>query len=303
MMNQEVIVTCAVTGGAADSIHKHPAIPKTADEIATAAIEAANAGAAIVHIHVRDPETGEPSDETHLYGEVVHRIRASSTDVVINLTTGMGTDLVLEDQDPTKSPAVISPESDFTAPAFRFEQVERYRPEMCTLDVPAMSSGGGRYFLNPPAGVRYIAEQARAINVKPEIEIFDTGDIWIVRELIAEGLLADPPLFQLCTGIKGGMLSEPRVLQTMVDLLPEGSVWAAFGISRMQFPMLAQSILMGGHVRVGLEDNLYLSRGVHASNAQLVERAVAVTEALGARVLSPAEAREKLNLVKQDPIA
>jgi uncharacterized protein (DUF849 family) len=300
-MNPEVMITCAVTGTPTERAHDHPYLPLTPQEIADTAIEAAQAGASIVHIHVRDPETGELTDRTELYGEVVHRIRASSTDVVINLTTGMGTDLILDDTDPTKSPATILP-SDFTAPAERFEQVARYRPELCTLDVPALSAGGS-YYINTPAGIRYIAEQARAINVKPEIEIFDTGDIWMVRALLEEGLLADPPLFQLCMGIEGGMLAEPRIMQAMVDLLPEGAVWSGFGVGRLQFPVLAQAILLGGNVRVGLEDNLYLSRGVYASDAQLVERAVMIIESLGARVLTPAETRQKLGLVKQAPVA
>jgi uncharacterized protein (DUF849 family) len=292
-MNDEVIITCAVTG-AGDSVGVHPAIPVTPEEIANAAIEAAKAGAAIAHIHVRDVETGKGGRDRASFREVVERVRESDTDVVINLTTGMGGDYIPSEADP----AVAAPESDYVTPEERVLHVEELRPEICSLDCGSMNFGPG-LALNTIDHLRVMAEHIKNCGVKPEIEAFELGHIWLAKQLIKEGIIDEPPLFQLCLGIPWGAEANAQTLLAMRDMLPEGANWAAFGIARTQFPMVAQAMLLGGHVRVGLEDNLYLERGVFASNGQLVEKAVKIVETLGARVLSPQEAREKFGLKKQ----
>ena len=288
-MNREVIVTCAVTG-AGDTVGKHPEIPVSPEQIAAAAIEAAKAGAAIAHCHVREPD-GAPSRRTELYAEVVERIRASGTDVVINLTAGMGGDLYPSDE----NPAVGGPGTDMVGPLERLAHVEAVLPEICSLDCGTLNFGDSVY-VSTPAYLRVMAERIQALGVKPELECFDTGHVRFARALIDEGLVGPPPLFQICLGIPWGAPAGTAAMKNMVDMLPEGAVWAGFGISAMEMPMAAQAVLLGGHVRVGLEDNLYLERGVFASNAQLVEKAIKIVELMGARVLSPAEAREKLGL-------
>lgn len=291
-MNHEVIVSCAVTG-AGDTAGIHPELPVTPEQIAAAAVGAAQAGAAVAHIHVRDPRTGAPSRKLEYYREVVDRIRSSGADVIINLTTGMGGDLFVDDA----HPSVAAPGSDMIPALERLEHIEALRPEMCTLDCGSMNFSDGDYVAVVTASqLRTMAARVKELGVKPELEVFDTGHVRLANRLIDEGLVDGTPLFQLCLDIPYGAPADTRTMAAMIDLLPPGAVWGAFAISRMEMPIVAQSVLLGGHVRVGLEDNLYLRRGVFASNAQLVEKAVALVEALGARTLSAAEARVKLGL-------
>jgi uncharacterized protein (DUF849 family) len=292
-MNRDVIITCAVTGSA-DTVGKHPAIPVTPEQIATAAIEAAAAGAAIVHIHVRDPQTGRPSMRLELYREVVEHIRASATDVLINLTTGPGGRFVPSDD----NPAVGGPGTTMRSPAERVRHVQELRPDICTLDVATMAFGE-TVFMNTPAHLRAMAKMIREAGVIPELEVFDTGHIRLLRQLVEEGTLASPPMVQLCLGIPWGAPATPEAMMAMRAMLPQPCVWAGFGISREEFPMVAQAALLGGHVRVGLEDNLYIEPGVFApSNAALVERAVRIITALGARPASADTARGILGIDK-----
>ena len=291
-MTDEAIITCAVTG-AGDTVGTHPQLPVTPKQIAEAAIEAARAGAAVAHIHVREPQSGAPSRKLEYYREVVERIRTGDVDVVINLTTGMGGDLIVDDARPT----VAGPGSDMAPALERLEHVEALLPEMCTLDCGSMNFYDGDYVaVVTPNQLRTMATRVKELGVKPELEVFDTGHIRLANKLIEEGLIDGPPLFQLCLGIPWGAPADVRTMIAMVDLLPPEAHWAAFAISRLELPFVAQSLLLGGNVRVGLEDNLYLRRGVLASNAQLVERAVAIVESLGARALTPAETRQKLGL-------
>jgi len=291
-MNYEVIVSCAVTG-AGDTAGIHPELPVTPAQIAAAAVGAARAGAAVAHIHVRDPQTGTPSRKLEYYREVVDRIRASGTDVIINLTTGMGGDLIVDDA----HPSLAAPGSDMIPALERLEHIEALRPEMCTLDCGSMNFSDGDYVAVVTANqLRTMAARVQELGVKPELEVFDTGHVRLANKLVDEGLIDGAPLFQLCLDIPYGAPADTRTMAAMVDLLPPGAVWAAFAISRMEMPIVAQSVLLGGNVRVGLEDNLYLRRGVFASNAQLVEKAVALVDALGARTLTTAEARTKLGL-------
>jgi uncharacterized protein (DUF849 family) len=293
-MLDEVIITCAVTG-AGDTVGIHPDIPVTPAQIAAAALDAARAGAAVAHIHVREPGSGAPSRQLEYYREVVERIRAADVDVIINLTTGMGGDLIVDDARPT----VAAAGSDMVPALERLEHIEALLPEMCTLDCGSMNFSDGDYVaVVTPNQLRTMAKRVQELGVKPELEVFDTGHIRLANKLIEEGLIEGPPLFQLCLGIPYGAPAEVRTMMAMVDLLPPGAQWAGFAISRLELPFVAQALLLGGNVRVGLEDNLYLKRGVFASNAQLVERAVAIVESLGARPLTPAEAREKLGLRK-----
>ena len=291
-MNSEVIVTCAVTG-AGDTVGKHPAIPVTPAQIADAAIEAAKAGAAIAHMHVREPSTGKGSRKTEYYREVVKRVRDSGVDVIINLTAGMGGDLEVDDQDPRKA----GPGTDLVNALERLVHVEELLPEICTLDCGTLNFGDGNLiYVSTPNQLRTGAKRIRELGVKPELEVFDTGHLWFAKRMHEEGLLEDPPMFQLCLGIPWGAPADTNSMKAMRDMLPAGAVWAGFGIGRMQMPMVAQAVLLGGNVRVGLEDNLWLDRGVHASNGTLVQRAVEIIRLLGARSLTPAEARKKLGL-------
>lgn len=289
-MNNEVIVTCPVTG-AGDTTGKHSGVPVTPEQISDAAIEAAKAGAAIAHIHVRDPDTGEGSNDPALFREVVGRIRESDTDVVINLTAGGGGDFFPNEDDP----AVGAPGTDVQTPEERHAHVDELLPEICTLDCGSYNFANFVY-LNPEDWVRRQAELIQRSGVKPELECFDLGHVWLAKQLIQEGLIDDPPLFQLCMGIPWAAEANTESMLAMRNMLPQNVNWAGFGVGRAQMSMAAQSVLLGGHVRVGLEDNLYLEKGVFATNAQLVEKAIGIVEALGARVLSPAESREKLGL-------
>lgn len=287
----KTIITCAVTGSITKP-EQHPDLPITPAEIADSAIDAAKAGAAIAHLHVRDPETGAPSMALDLYREVVDRIRASDTDLVVNLTTGPGGRFMPSEDDPK----VAAPGSTLMAPDKRIEHVIALRPEICSLDLNTMWFGNA-VVINTPRNVAVMAEAIRAAGVKPELEVFDSGDIQLAHQLLAEGQLERPPLFQVVLGIRNGF---PGTIQTLIyakSLLPGDADWAAMGIGRMEFPIVAQACLLGGHVRVGLEDNLYVQKGVLApSNAALVERAVTIVEHLGGSVATPAEAREILGL-------
>jgi len=291
-VKSDVIVTCALTG-AGDTVSRSEHVPVTPAQIAASAVDAANAGATVVHVHVRDPDTGRGSRRTDLYADVVERIRDAGVDVIVNLTAGMGGDLQVRDDDP----GTPGPATDLVGARDRLVHVDALRPEICTLDCGSLNFGDGDMaYVSTAEMLRIGAAHIQALGVKPELECFDTGHVRLANQLVAEGLVDPPPLYQLCMGIPYGAPAEPRVLQAMVDLLPAGAQWAAFGIGRMQLPMAAQAVLLGGHVRVGLEDNLYLSRGVKATNAQLVERAVTLIETLGARVLTPAEGRDLLGL-------
>jgi uncharacterized protein (DUF849 family) len=294
-MNWEVFITCAVTG-VGETVERSDRVPVTAEQIAESALEAARAGAAIVHIHVRDPDTGKGSRDPRLYRDVVDRLRSSDVDVVVNLTAGMGGDLVLG-SDETPFP-VDDVGTDMAGATERLEHVAELKPEICTLDCGSMNfAAGGDYVLvNTPAILRSMARQVRDLGVRPELEVFDTGHLVLVHELIDEGLIEPPPMIQLCTGIPYGAPDDPATLLAMVNRLPEGAVFSTFSIGRMQLPFVAMAALVGGNVRVGLEDNLYLSRGRLASNAELVERAVHILEGMNVRVLGPGEVREKLRL-------
>ncbi|MGW7350446.1 3-keto-5-aminohexanoate cleavage protein [Streptomyces sp. NPDC054784] len=291
-MNDSVIITCALTG-AGDTVGRSPHVPVTPEQIAASAVEAAAAGAAVVHIHVRDPATGAPSRDPKLYGETVDRIRQTGTDVVINLTAGMGGDLVLDADEPLEKGALEG--TDLVGGLARLPHVRDLLPDICTLDCGSLNFGDNLY-ISTPEMLRKGARLIQELGVRPELEIFDTGQLWFAKQLHAEGLLDEPTLFQLCMGIPWGAPAEPEVLQSMVNMLPPGAQWASFALGRMQMPWVAQSVLLGGNVRVGLEDNLYLSRGVKATNAQLTERAVTLVEALGASVAGPDAARERFGL-------
>ena len=294
-MNRNVIVTCAVTGSG-DSVGKHPAIPVTPKEIATAAIEAAKAGAAIAHIHVREPDSGKPSRGVELYREVVSRIRESNVDVIINLTTGMGGDLFLG---PDEEPMNFSDNTDCVGIMERIKHVEELLPEICSLDCGSFNYAEGDYvYISTPNMLEQGAIRLQEIGVKPELEVFELGHISFAKHLMAQGLLDDPPLFQVCLGIRWAAEASTASFKTMVDALPEGCNWAGFGTSAMEMPMVAQAVLLGGNIRVGLEDNLYLEKGVFASNGQLVERACNIVELMGCSIQTPSEARETLGLKK-----
>ncbi len=296
-MNPEVILSCAVTGSG-DTVGRSPHVPVTPQQIATAAIEAAKAGATVAHCHVRDPETGKGSRDPALYREVVDRIRSSDTDVVINLTSGMGGDIVLGDLDAGE---ILSAEgTDMVGADERLIHVKELLPEICTLDCGTMNFAEADYVMtNTPGMLEKMAKIVQKTGVKPELEVFDTGHLWLAKHMLQQGWLDEPPLFQICLGIPWGAPADTAHMKTMVDAMPEGANWAAFGISRMQMPMVAQAVILGGHVRVGLEDNLYLEKGVLATNAQLVEKAGKIIELLGVRVVSPEEGRRKLGLNKQ----
>ena len=295
-MNLHPIITCPVTG-AGDTPGKNPAVPVTPEQIAASSLEAARAGAAVVHIHVRDPVTGKASRDTALYREVVDRVRSSNVDVVINLTAGMGGDLVLG---PDASPLDLDAETDCVGAAERLVHVEELRPEICSLDCGSYNFGDGSLvYVSSPDMLRLGARSLQEWGVKPELEIFDTGQLWFANQLVAEGLVEAPPLYQLCCGVRWGAPADPATLQAMVSQLPAGAAFSSFALGSMQMPWVAQSMLLGGHVRVGLEDNLYLRRGEPATNAALVERAAQIVRLLGGEVQSPAQARKTWGLERR----
>lgn len=294
-MNHDVIITCALTG-AGDTTAKSPHVPITPKQIAAAAVEAARAGATVVHCHVRDPQTGKFSRDVALYREVMERIREADVDIIVNLTAGMGGDLEIG---AGENPMEFGPNTDLVGPLTRLAHVEELLPEICTLDCGTLNFGDGdTIYVSTPAQLRAGAKRITELGVKAELEIFDTGHLWFAKQLIKEGLL-DNPLFQLCLGIPWGAPADTTTMKAMVDNLPADAVWAGFGIGRMQMPMAAQAVLLGGNVRVGLEDNLWLDKGVLATNGQLVERAAQILNRLGARVLTPAEGRQKMGLTQR----
>ena len=290
-MNNNVIITCAVTG-AGDTTQRSHRVPVTPRQIADAAIEAANAGAAVVHLHVRDPDTGAASRKPALFRDTVDMIRDSGVDMIINLSAGMGGDWVPSQGDPS----LPGPGTDMIGPEARLEHVLECKPDICSLDCGTMNFGGNNTYINTPPYLRTMAQIVLDQGVKPELEVFDLGQIRLARSLIDDGLVRAPALFQLCLGIPWGADANSATMMAMQQALPTDAIWAGFGISRMQMPMVAQAVLLGGNVRVGLEDNLYLDRGVLASNGMLVTRAVEIIERLGARVLGPDEARNRLGL-------
>jgi len=289
-MANETIVTAALTGGHMN-FQNHPNFPITPEQIAREAIEARQAGAAVAHIHVREPD-GSRSGNPAYFREVVERIREADCDILINLTTGEGARFIPGDDDPK----VAGPGSTLASPETRLRHVLELRPDICTLDCGTMNFGEA-VFMNTPAHLRKMAEMIKDAGVKPEIEVFEAGHIRQAIDLIDKGLIENPPLFQLCLGIPWGAPATPQMLQVMQSLLPQNANWAAFGISRWEFPIVAEAVNNGGHVRVGLEDNLYLEKGVFASNAQLVEKAVRIMRELDAEPVEPDRAAEMLDLL------
>mgnify|MGYP000967146237 FL=1 len=292
-MNRNVIITCAITG-AGDTADKSKHVPVTPEQIADSALEAAEAGAAIVHCHVRDPKTGKGSRNPDYYEEVVNRIREKDSEVIINLTAGMGGDLVIG---PDSDPMNFGEGTDLVGAQERLRHVERIRPDICSLDCGSLNFGDtNEVYVSTPEMLREMTQKVRSLGVRPELEIFDTGNLWFAETMITEGLLDPPFWIQLCLSIPYGTPMDIGILYAMVNRLPEGTEFTSFGLGAMQMPMVAQSVMLGGHVRVGLEDNLYLEKGVLATNADLVRKAVKIIELMGASIQSPKEARETLNL-------
>ena len=291
-MNTDVVVTCAVTG-AGDTVDKHPAIPVTPEQIANSAIEAADAGAAIVHLHVRDPETGKGSRDINLFKETVELVRNSGRNVLINLTAGMGGDLVVDDE----NPEVPAEGTDLISAEERMAHVELLRPDIATLDCGTINFDNANYvYIQTPNMLRAMAARYAAIGVKPEMEVFDLGHLRFANQMVSEGLIKGRPMYQVCLGIPWGAGADSATMTAMVGQLPRDAFWSGFGISRTQMPMAAQAMLLGGNVRVGLEDNLYLEKGVPASNAQLVEKAVRIIRDLGGQICDADQARERLGI-------
>ena len=300
-MNREVFITCAVTGSGSTQ-DRSPHVPRSPAEIAASAIDAARAGAAVVHCHVRDPETGAPSRRLDLYREVTERIREAEVDVVLNLTAGMGGDMVFGS--PERPLPLQEAGTDMVGAAERVEHVKQCLPEICTLDCGTMNFAEADYVMtNTPGMLQAMGRMMTHLGVKPEIEAFDTGHLWYAKQLVKDGVLDSPALVQLCMGVPWGAPDDLNTFMAMVNNVPDDWTFSAFSLGRNKMAYVAASVLAGGNVRVGLEDNLWLDKGVLATNAQLVERAVTITENLGARVIGPAQVREKLGLVKRAPAA
>ena len=300
-MNREVFITCAVTGSGGTQ-DKSPHVPRSPAEIADSAIAAAKAGAAIVHCHVRDLQTGAPSRDLGLYREVTDRIRASDTDVVLNLTAGMGGDMVFGS---TEAPLPLKAAgTDMAGATERMAHIAECQPEICTLDCGTMNFAEADYVMtNTPGMLRAMGQMMTDLGVKPEIEAFDTGHLWFAKQLVAEGILTAPALVQLCMGVPWGAPNDLNTYLAMVNNVPADWHWSAFSLGRDQMPFVAAAVLAGGNVRVGLEDNLFLEKGVLATNAQLVARAVTLIETMGARVIGPEAVRAKLGLTKRAPVS
>ena len=297
-MNREVFITCAVTGSGSTQ-DRSPHVPRSPAQIAESAIEAARAGAAIVHCHVRDPETGVPSRRLDLYREVTERIRESQVDVVLNLTAGMGGDMVFG---PAERPLPLTNGTDMAGAAERVEHVAQCLPEICTLDCGTMNFAEADYVMtNTPGMLEAMGRMMTALGVKPEIEAFDTGHLWFAKKLVEDGVLEAPALVQLCMGVPWGAPDDLNTFMAMVNNVPPDWTFSAFSLGRNEMAYVAASVLAGGNVRVGLEDNLWLDKGVQATNAQLVDRAVGIVERMGARVIGPDEVRARLGLVKRAP--
>ena len=298
-MNRDVFITCAVTGSG-DTAGKSPHVPRSPKQIAESAIEAAKAGAAVVHCHVRDPETGAPSRRNDLYREVTERIRDAEVDVVLNLTAGMGGDMIFGG---TEQPLPLNPNgTDMVGATERVSHVAECLPEICTLDCGTMNFSLGDYVMtNTPSMLRAMGRMMTDLGVRPEIEAFDTGHLWFAKQLVEEGVIEDPVLIQLCMGIPWGAPDDLNTFMAMVNNVPSNWTFSAFSIGRNAMAYPAAAVLAGGNVRVGLEDNLYVGKGQLATNAQLVDKAVNIIESMGARVIGPAEVREKLKLTKRAP--
>ncbi|MFC6445854.1 BKACE family enzyme [Shinella zoogloeoides] len=298
-MNRDVFITCAVTGSG-DTAGKSPHVPRSPKQIAESAIEAAKAGAAVVHCHVRDPETGAPSRRNDLYREVTERIRDAEVDVVLNLTAGMGGDMIFGN---TEQPLPLNPVgTDMVGATERVSHVAECLPEICTLDCGTMNFSLGDYVMtNTPSMLRAMGRMMTDLGVRPEIEAFDTGHLWFAKQLVEEGVIEDPVLIQLCMGIPWGAPDDLNTFMAMVNNVPANWTFSAFSIGRNAMAYPAAAVLAGGNVRVGLEDNLYVGKGQLATNAQLVDKAVTIIESMGARVIGPAEVREKLKLTKRAP--
>ena len=296
-MNRDVFITCAVTG-AGDTVSKSSHVPITPKQIAESAIDAARAGAAVVHCHVRDPETGAGSRRNDLYREVTDRIRAANVDVVLNLTAGMGGDLVFGD---VEQPLPLKQSgTDMAGASERVSHVADCRPEICTLDCGTMNFSLGDYVMtNTPGMLRAMAGRMTDLGVRPEIEVFDTGHLWFAKQLVDEGLIEEPVLIQLCMGVPWGAPDDLNTFMAMVNNVPATWTFSAFSIGRNAMAYPAAAVLAGGNVRVGLEDNLFVSKGRLATNAQLVEKAAQVVEGMGGRIIGPAEVRTKLKLTKR----
>jgi uncharacterized protein (DUF849 family) len=296
-MNREVFITCAVTGSGATQ-DRSPHVPRSPKQIADSAIAAAKAGAAVVHCHVRDPETGAPSRDPKMFREVTDRIREADTDVVLNLTAGMGGDITFGS---VEAPLPVNASgTDMAGATERVVHIAECRPEICTLDCGTMNFAEADYVMtNTPGMLRAMGTMMTELGVKPEIEAFDTGHLWFAKQLVEEGILSSPALVQLCMGVPWGAPDDLNTFMAMVNNVPVGWTYSAFALGRNQMPYVAASVLAGGHVRVGLEDNLMLGRGQLATNAELVARAVEIIESLGARVIGPEDVRRKLGLTKQ----
>ncbi|MEO0497175.1 MAG: 3-keto-5-aminohexanoate cleavage protein [Pseudomonadota bacterium] len=298
-MNKDVFITCAVTGsGSTQDRSEH--VPRSPQQIADSAIDAAKAGAAIVHCHVRDPNTGAPSRRLEYYREVTDRIRDADVDVVLNLTAGMGGDIVFG---PTDAPLPLNPDgTDMIGAQERVAHIAECLPEICTLDCGTMNFAEADYVMtNTPGMLRAMGAMMTELGVKPEIEAFDTGHLWFAKQLVAEGVLKEDALVQLCMGVPWGAPDDLNTFMAMVNNVPDKWNWSAFSLGRNQMPYVAAAVLAGGNVRVGLEDNLWLGKGQLATNAQLVERAVGIVEGLGAKIMGPQAVREKLGLTKRAP--
>lgn len=293
-MDRKVILTCAVVGE--NQYNKaHPNFPITPQQIADAALEAEQAGASCVHLHVRNPETGEGSRDPELFLDMATRVRENGVEAVMNITCGGGAIYCADPEDESRA----GPGSDMASAEERFKHIEMCRPEMCSLDVTTQNQldGDKSYvYLNTEYTLRKMAKRFQELGVKPEIEVFAPGDILLANKMLEEGLFDAPPVYQIVTGTRWGLPSTTETVIYMRNLLPKGAVWAAFGIAQQQMPMVAQAALLGGNVRVGLEDNLYLSRGVFASNGQLVEKARSIIEGMGYEIATPNEAREILGI-------
>ncbi len=297
-MNKEVFITCAVTGSGATQ-DRSPHVPRSPEQIANSAIAAAKAGAAIVHCHVRDPETGTPSRDVKMFREVTERIRDANVDAVLNLTAGMGGDMIFGS---VEEPLPLANSTDMAGATERVEHVAECLPEICTLDCGTMNFAEADYVMtNTPGMLRAMGSQMTALGVKPEIEAFDTGHLWLAKALVDEGILDSPALVQLCMGVPWGAPDDLNTFLAMVNNVPKEWTWSAFSLGRNEMPYVAAAVLAGGNVRVGLEDNLWLAKGELATNEQLVARAVTIIEAMGATVMGPEAVRKKLGLVKRAP--
>lgn len=299
-MNRDVFITCAVTGSGGTQ-DKSDHVPRSPEQIANSAIAAARAGAAVVHCHVRDPATGTPSRKLEYYREVTERIRAADVDCVLNLTAGMGGDLVLGH--PEQPLPVNAGSTDMAGATERLAHIAECRPEICTLDCGTMNFAEADYVMvNTPGMLREMAKQIQSLGVRAEIEAFDTGHLWFAKKLVEEGLIDNPVLVQLCMGIPWGAPDDLNTLMAMVNNVPQDWTFSAFSIGRNEMPYVAASVLAGGNIRVGLEDNIYLDKGVLATNAQLVERAASIATNMGANIIGPEEVRSRLKLTKRNPV-